>query len=155
MKKILSAILLVAMLLTLTACGGEQKPAQTKTVSLPDVLAKFTFDGDMLALDATNLLDLYGIAEADMKQYAATVNSSGIDCDEVILIEAVDAAAAARVKEMLDARYQAKLAETENYLPDEYAIIKECSVTADGNFVAMIVAPGAADMVKVYSEAIK
>ena len=50
MKKILSAILLVAMLLTLTACGGEQKPAQTKTVSLPDVLAKFTFDGEMLAL---------------------------------------------------------------------------------------------------------
>ena len=73
----------------------------------------------------------------------------------MVLVEAVNADAAARVKTALDNRYQAKLNETQNYLPDEYAIIKTCSVTANGNFVAMIVAPNAAELVKVYNESFK
>ena len=78
-----------------------------------------------------------------------------VGCDEVVLVEAKDADAASRVKEALDKRYQAKLNETENYLPDEYAVIKTCSVVMDGNYVAMIVAPNAADLVKIYNESFK
>ena len=40
----------------------------------------------------------------------------------------------------------AKLNEMENYIPEQYAIIKECSVTVNGNFVAMIVGPNAAKL---------
>ena len=119
------------------------------------MLAKFSFDGEMLALDANDLLDLYGVNSADVKQFAAAVNTSGIDCDEVVLVEAVNADAAARVKTALDNRYQAKLNETENYLPDEYAVIKTCSVTMDGNYVAMIVAPNAEELTKIYRESFK
>lgn len=160
MKKIFAVILMLALVFTLTACGGkEEAPVQetetVKEVVLADVLAGFTFDGEMMELAASDMLDLYGIEEADMKQFAAVVNTSGIDCDEVILVEAVDADAAARVKTCLDNRYQAKLNETENYLPDEFAIIKECAVSQNGNFVAMIVAPGAEDMVKAYEGAVK
>ena len=79
------------------------------------------------------------------------MSTTGINCDEIVMIEAVDADAAARVKTALDNRYQAKLVETENYLPDEYAIIKTCSVTVDGNYVAMIVAPNAEELVKIYN----
>lgn len=153
MKKFLAIVLMIAMVLTLSACGGKKESA--KSANLGEVIAKFSFDGEMMSLDAASMLDLYGIKAEDMKQFAATVNTSGIDCDEVILVEAVNADAAARVKTALDNRYQAKLNETENYLPDEYAIIKTCSVTANGNYVAMIVAPNAADMVKVYNESFK
>jgi len=162
MKKIFAVALMIALVLTLTACGGKEEPVSepaaqeaVKEIVLSDIMAQFTFDGEMLELAATDMLDLYGIEEADMKQFAAVVNTSGIDCDEVILIEAVDAEAAGRVKECLDTRYQAKLNETENYLPDEYAVIKECSVTQNGNFVAMIVAPNAGDMVSVYDGIVK
>lgn len=153
MKKFLAVVLLIAMIFTLTACGGKKEAA--KTANLGEVMGKFTFDGEMMSLDAASLLDLYGIKAEDMKQFAATVNTSGIDCDEVVLVEAVNADAAARVKTALDNRYQAKLNETENYLPDEYAVIKTCSVTAEGNYVAMIVAPNAADLVKIYNESFK
>lgn len=154
MKKLLSLLLLAVMILTLSACGGGDKQS-VKSADLKAVLAKFTFDGEMLEMDENDMLDVYGIQAADMKQFAATVNTSGIDCDEVVLVEAKDADAASRVKEALDKRYQAKLNETENYLPDEYAVIKTCSVVMDGNYVAMIVAPNAADLVKIYNESFK
>lgn len=152
MKKLISIVLLIVLVLTLSACGGKK---EAKSVNLSEVLAKFSFDGEMMALEVTDLLDLYGIAAEDVKQHAATVNTSGIDCDEVVLVEAANADAAKRVKTALDNRYQAKLNETENYLPDEFAVIKTCSVTTNGNYVAMIVAPNAADMVKVYNESFK
>lgn len=162
MKKIFAVVLMLVLVLALTACGGKEETAneapvqkQAAEVVLSDIMAQFTFDGEMLELAASDMLDLYGIEEADMKQFAAAVNTSGIDCDEVIMVEAVDADAAGRVKACLDARYQAKLNETENYLPDEYAVIKECAVTQKGNFVAMIVAPNAGDMVKVYDGIVK
>ena len=65
------------------------------------------------------------------------------------------AEASARVKTALDNRYQAKLNETATYLPAENAIIKTCSVTVNDNYVAMIVAPNAADLVKLYNESFK
>lgn len=154
MKKLLSLLLLAVMILTLSACGGGGKQS-AKSADLKAVLAKFTFDGEMLEMDENDMLDVYGIQAADMKQFAAAVNTSGIDCDEVVLVEAKDADTASRVKEALDKRYQAKLNETENYLPDEYAVIKTCSVVMDGNYVAMIVAPNAADLVKIYNESFK
>ena len=161
MKKIFVLALMAVMMLTLAACGGEKEaaaPANEEVqaeVVLSEVLGKMVFEGDTMELGAGEMLDLYGIEEADMKQFAAKVNVTGIDCDEVVLVEAVDAEAAGRVKTCLDNRYQAKLNETENYLPDEYAIIKECAVTQNGNFVAMIVANNAADMVSVYGEYVK
>ena len=153
MKKFVSILLLVALVLTLAACGGKKEPAAA--VNLGDVLAKFSLGEEMMALGESDLLDLYGINAADVKQFAGAVNTSGIKCDEIVLIEAVDADAASRVKTALDTRYQAKLNEMENYLPDEYAIVKECQVTSSGNFVAMIVGPTAAELTKIYTGIVK
>ena len=152
MKKLVSILLLAAIVFTLAACGGKKEAVP---VNLGDVMAKFTLGDEMLSLDENDLLDLYGIKSEDVKQFAGAVNTSGIKCDEIVMIEAVDASAAGRVKSALDNRYQAKLNEMENYIPEEYAVIKECSVTASGNFVAMIVSRNAAELTKTYAEAIK
>ena len=163
MKKYIALILVVVLSLALCACGKKaEAPAPTAaptaapvSADLTAVMAKFTFDGEMMELSAADLLDFYGIEAADVKQHAARIATTGIDCDEVVMIEAVSADAAARVKTALDNRYQAKLNETASYLPDENAIIKTCSVTVSENYVAMIVAPNAADLVKIYNESFK
>ena len=167
MKKYIAMMLVIALSLMLCACGKKaEAPAPTAeptasptaapvSADLAATMAKFTFDGEMMELSATDLLDFYGIEAADIKQHAACIATTGIDCDEVVLVEAVNADAAARVKTALDNRYQAKLNETENYLAAENAIIKTCSVTISENYVAMIVAPNAADLVKIYNESFK
>ena len=119
MKKFLSILVLIALVLSLSACGGKKEAAPS--ADLAAVLAEFKLGDEMMTLDLDDLVNLYFFD------------------------------AAAYIKDILDARYEAKLNETENYLPDEYAIIKECSVTMDGNYVAMIVAPNAADLVDIYN----
>lgn len=153
MKKILALLMLTAMLLTLTACGGST--TSTVNVDLNSVMTSFALGDEMMTLTADDMLNMYGIAAEDCKQFAAVINTTGIKCDEIVLVEAANADDAARVKTALDNRYQAKLNETENYLPDEYAIIKTCSVTANGNLVSMIVAPNAADLTKTYNDNLK
>ena len=153
MKKIFALILLVVMVCTLAACGGKKN--ETKALDLPAVMSQFALSDEMLTLEIADLMNNYGIAAEDVKQFAAAVSTTGINCDEIVMIEATSAEAAGRVKTALDNRYQAKLVETENYLPDEYAIIKTCSVTVNGNYVAMIVAPNAEELVKIYNGSAK
>lgn len=155
MKKWIAALLLAALALTLSACGGKKAETPAAEVKLADVLAEFGTGDEMLALTEEDMADIYGIEAADMKQFAACVNSTGIKADEIVLVEAADAAAAARVKEALDNRFQSKLNELDGYLPEEFAVAKACKVEARGNFVSMIVAPNAADLEKAFGERVK
>ena len=63
--------------------------------------------------------------------------------------------AASRLKAQLDKRYQAKLNEAKDYLPDEYAKISACKVMENGNFVSLIVSADAEAMAKIYQDAFK
>ena len=152
MKKIVTAALLALLSLTLvlTACAEAADAA-----TLEDVLASFELGEEMMSLTEEDLSDIYGIEAEDMAQFAACINSTGIKADEIVLVEAVDAEAAERVKEALDNRFQSKLNELDGYLPEEYAVASACSVEIEGNFVSMIVAPNAADLTKLYAEAIQ
>ena len=156
MKKWICIALIAVLALALTACGGKkEEAAPAAEVKLADLLTSFKLDEEMMTLTEADMSDIYGIEAADMKQFAAAVNGSGIKADEIVLVEAVDSDAAGRVKQALDNRLQSKLNELENYLPEEYAVAKACSVNATGNFVSMIVAPNAADLVKLYQQSVK
>lgn len=158
MKKILATLsLILALALCLTACGGGKSASSGGSADLQAVLSEFKLSDEMMTLTLDDLNDVYfmGIDPDDVKQCAAAIHSSGINCDEIIMIEAASADAAERIKGTLEARYQSKLNETDNYLPEENAIIKKCSVTQNGNYVAMIVAPNAAELTEIYNKSFK
>ncbi len=154
MKRLIGIVMTLALLM-LSACSSQ--PA--KEISLEDVMnglsGKYSLEEGMLRLTADDLLDLYGIQTADVKQFEARMKLESIQADEIVLIEAADSAAAKRVKEMLDARYQTKLNEARDYLPDEYAKIEKCSVKQNGNFVSMIVHADAEAIMKEYEDSLK
>ena len=151
MKRMLRILVLTGLMLALI-CGAALADA---SVDLEAVLAEFNLGDEMMLLDMYDLVDLYFFDSADMRQAAAAVHTSGLNCDMIILIEAVDSDAAANVKATLDGIYSAKLNETKKYLPEEYAILQQCSVTVNGNYVALIVAPNAAELVEIYDESFK
>ena len=155
MKKWICIALLTVMALAGFACAGTAETAAEAGSTLEDVLASFELGEEMMTLTEEDLSDIYGIEAEDMVQFAAAVNSTGIKADEIVLVEAVDDAAATRVKEALDNRFQSKLNELDGYLPEEYAVTQACSVEMEGCFVSMIVAPNAADLVKLYNERIQ
>lgn len=154
MKRVL-CVVMVLCLLMMTACS----PQPAKEVDLKAVMdnlgAKYGLNEGMLDLTADDLLDLYGIAAADVKQYQARIKLESIQADEIVLIEAVDAKAAERVKEKLDARYQTKLNETRDYLPDEFDKIEKCKVVQIGNHAALIVCAEGQAAIGEYEKAVK
>ena len=152
MKKI-AAWLLAACVLLLAGCGGAAKSADLSAVK-DSLAAQFKLD-EMMALSQDDLLDMYGIKPDDVKQYAALIARSSTSADEILLFEARDADAASRLKAQLDKRYQAKLNEAKDYLPDEYAKIAACKVAQSGNYVSLIVSPDAEAMTKLYQAAFK
>lgn len=149
MKQIVCLLAAALCALSLTGCQSKKTGPDDLSAVHQELSAQAELS-DMLALSADELGTFYGIAAEDVKQFAASVNSTGIRCDEIVLIEATDEEAAARVKEQLDSRYASQLAQFETYLPDQYEILQKCGVRQDGNYVAMIVAADPAPLVKLY-----
>ena len=152
MKK-LAALMMALVMICLAGCGGAAKTADLGAVQ-EALSAAYDLTG-MMALSEDDLLDMYGIRADDVKQYVALVAKTSTSADEILLFEAKDADAAARIRDKVDKRYQAKLNEAKDYLPEEYAKISACKVLAAGNFVALIVSADAEAMVKVYQNAFK
>lgn len=154
MKKTVAFLLSALMIFTFAACAGTAtKQADLKSV-MTDMKAKLT-NTEMMDLSDTDLMPLYGIETADVKQFAAHVDSTGIKGDEIVILEGKDTDAAKRIKEKMDARYQQKEVEMKDYLPEEYAMLKKCTVKQDGNYISMIVTPQYEELNRIYDAAIK
>ena len=151
MKKITALLLALSLILLVGCSGGAAKTADLAAVKT-SLEGQFDLTG-MMALSEDDLLDMFGIKMDDVKQYVALVAKTSTSADEILLFEAKDADAAARVREKVDNRYQAKLNEAKDYLPDEYDKIKACKVEASGNSISLIVSSDAEAMTKLYQAA--
>lgn len=152
MKKIITLAVAMVMCLSLLAgCGS-------KDVNLNDVMTKLNSDYS-LSLDPLSSVDelntYYSINTEDVKQFAAEIDSTNDAPKEIVLIEATDADAASRVEEALTSRLNSIMATYNSYSPDQVDMVKACKVTKDGNFISLIVADQAPEMLDVYYEYIK
>ena len=103
--------------LALMACSSSPAASSAGEVDLSEVMREISSQVDvpsMLAHDTEDLYSAYGIQAEDVKQSVAQVAYDSVRSDEIVMVEAVDADAAARVKECLDGRYQSKLAATQS-----------------------------------------
>ena len=152
MKRIFAvAVALVLCLSLLSGCGS-------KDVNLNDVMTKLNSDFSLslqTLSSADELNTYYSISTDDVKQFAAEIDSTNDAPKEIILIEATDADAATRVEEALTTRLNSIMATYNSYSPDQVDMVKACKVTKDGNFVSLIVADKAPDMLNVYYEYVK
>ena len=137
MKKIIAVTLLLALLLA--GCGA---PA-AKEVKLEELYVDLESVGmpEMVKLGSAMMLDFYGIREEDVKQAVVTVCSDGLRADEVWLLEAVNADAAAKLKDLAEKRLKQKDAESVTYSPEQNAIVKKALLLVEGNYVIMITSP--------------
>lgn len=145
---------LAAIVLLFSACsrGGGAKSADLAGV-MADMKEKLT-NTEMMDLSKEDLMPDYGIDPDDVKQFAVYIDSTGTKGDEIVLTEGKDDAAASRIQEKLEARYKQKEVEMKDYLPEEFAVLKECKVERKGNYVSMIVSPQHEELEKIYGGAV-
>lgn len=153
MKKILSVILLAALLLSLAACGKEEPAQSVDLAALYESYGEYM--PDMFVPDEDTLMNFLGIDVADCKQYVVVICADGMRTDEVWLIEAVDDAALERLKTLAETRLVAKADETISYAPDQYLVVEKAELLTNGKYLALLVSPDVEAMKAAFEEAMQ
>ncbi|MCI1965801.1 MAG: DUF4358 domain-containing protein [Oscillospiraceae bacterium] len=155
MKRIVLFLLtLTAALFLWTGCA-KSAPKDADLANVMEAMKQKITNTQMMDLSSEDLKPNFGIEPEDIKQFAAYIDSTGTKGDEVLLFEGVDDAASDRIEEHLKNRYHQKEIEMKDYLPEEYAMLKKCSVERHGNYTAMIVSPQYENLQQIYHDALK
>ena len=150
-KRILPLMLLLAAALLLSACGGSPAAADLSAVydSISDSLAL----PEMLVLPEKRVQTYYGFDPAACKQLLVAVSGEGLRVDEIWLIEAADAKTAEAILASARSRIEQICTETENYLPDQYAVARGAEALRIGNSVGLFLSPDAKAMAELFTKA--
>lgn len=148
MKKSLVLFVLLALVFSLAACGGEETPApvQLQAQEVYTQLEEKAIQSPMLTLNEGLMLDLCGIRTEDVKQAVVAICEDSLLTDEVWVVEAADEEAAGRIAELAKKRLTKKGEESITYSPEQYAVVEKAQLLQNGNFVILLVAPNVADM---------
>ena len=157
MKKIISVLLAAALLLSLAACGSSAPSAPAKDpVDLNALYESFGSSlPEMWVLDQDMMLNMFGIKAEDCNQVITAIVSTGLEVDEIWLIEAKDADALTRLKAMAESRMTAKADETVDYLPDQYVFVEKGVILTEGLYLALIVSPDVDNLKADFEAAVK
>lgn len=152
MKKVISLSMALVMCLVMFAgCGSG-------TAKLSDVLSKINSQFSISLSPLKSVDDLakyYSISTSDVKQFAAEIDSNNNAPVEIVLVEANNSTAADSVEKALTTRYNSIVNQYASYSASQLDMVKKCKVTKDGNFVSMIVADKAPEMLDVYYKYVK
>lgn len=148
MKRFLTIITLLALVVSLAACGGEEAPksVQMQAQEVYTQLSEKAVKSAMLKLNESLLLDLCGIRSEDVKQAVVAICEDSLLTDEVWVVEATDEAAAQRIIELAKNRLKKKGEESITYSPEQYAVVEKAQLLQNGSFVVLLVAPNVADL---------
>ena len=156
MKKRILILSLLAALLLLPACG--KKTETVKKADLAALYAQLTALPDapeMVPVSEKRMLNYYGIDPAACPQAMISRCSDGLRADEIWLVEAQNDEAASKIKELAEARVTLVGQETENYLPDQYAVVKQAKIVQNGSSVGLFISPQADKMAELFQAAFK
>ena len=98
---------------------------------------------------------LFQAQMTSVNKFAAEIDSNNDAPVEIVLVEAVDSTAAGNIETALTTRYNSIVSQYSSYTPEKLDMVKDCKVTKDGNFVSLIVADNASDILDTYYSFIK
>ena len=177
---LLMALMALTMMLTLTACGGGDEPeetpdTQTETVEpgaeegtevtepaagadLAGLMSQMIADAgiaDSIEVPAENLSNVYGIDAAQVVSAAAfNAMTGGAFPEEVVMIQAVDEAAAADMAAKLEGRLTAIADQAASYDPASLELAENCDVVTSGVYVGLFFSNHYDAMVSAFQSAV-
>ncbi len=150
-QRIKLTALLLALLL-LAGCGGSGSAAPDLQ-AVYDEAAGLPGAVEMIVLEPKRVNSYYGIDTDACPQAIVAVSGDGLRVDEIWLIEAADENAAAGILKAAQGRIEQLCGETENYLPDQYAVAREGQAIQKGKCVALFISPDSAAMAELFEAA--
>ena len=138
--------------------NGDADNAATGSVDLAALRDQIIADcgyTDTLPVETAGLEATYGIT-ADQVTSSASFNATVGTAfpDEIVMVEATDAAAAQDVASKLTNRLSAIADQAASYDPDSEALAKKCEVVTSGNYVGMFFSSHYDEMVSAFQNAV-
>lgn len=153
MKQVLSILLVLMLVLSMVACGSGS--VQVDIAAVKSTIIEDLEIADPLDLPAERLQDLYGIAPETVKTAACFITMGGAFPDEIVMVEAVDAAAAKEITEKLEARLADVKNQAQNYDADSFALLEKCKVASTGVYVTLFISALSSEMQSIFEAATK
>lgn len=156
MKKTTLFVLILALTLTLTACGkaapAEKAPEPVDLAALRESIEPLY--PPMMEAGSDMRLALLGIREEDCAQCVVLLCADVMKYDELWLLEAADDEALERLKGLAEQRMSARAQESESYAPAQFAVVQQGQVLTSGRYLALIVSPEVDQAAKLFQEAV-
>ncbi len=151
-KAILCAALILALLCSLAACGGEKAPADLER--LYTEISALGEAPEMIRLADKRIQRSTGVDPESCAEILVAVSADGLRVDEIWLIRSLDEEGAKAAESLARSRVEQICSETENYLPDQFAVAKEARIVRSGVYVGLFVSPEAAGMETAFRKAV-
>ncbi len=141
MKKILLLILSLALLLSLSACGGEKESSkELDAAALCESLLKSSaFSVSLEELPATKASAFYNV-EKDSMAEAMLYHASGTSKEQIVLIKATDETAAGTMVGVLQSLVNEWIEADRDYAPEEVPKLEKAVLRQSGCWVVLVVA---------------
>lgn len=150
--RIIAALLVPAMLASLTACGGGEtsgtgttssKVESNVSASAPaDITAKIMGDikfPSMAEIKSDRLSTYYDVDADKIEAFSAYICGSGAYPDEIAVFKMKSADDVSAVKSVLDKRVESQTTTFKDYTPDEMYKIDGKNIIISGSYIALII----------------
>ena len=154
--KVMSVVCVLALLLTLTACGGSDSQPQKSAAEIADAIySTQTFQDTLNAIDADMLGDYYRIDAADLTDSKVYVSGSFYTAEEIAVFQASSSDAVENIKKAIDTRLEDLKLAFENYVPGEMTKINDPVLITKGTTVVLVLADDTAAVSDQVNELLK
>ncbi len=154
--KVMSVVCVLALLLTLTACGGSDSQPQKSAAEIADAIySTQTFQDTLNAIDADMLGDYYRIDAADLTDSKVYVSGSFSTVEEIAVFQASSSDAVENIKKAIDTRLEDLKLAFENYFPGEMTKINDPVLITKGTTVVLVLADDTAAVSDQVNELLK
>ena len=154
--KVMSVVCVLALLLTLTACGGSDIQPQKYAAEIADAIySTQTFQDTLNAIDSDMLGDYYRIDAADLTDSKVYVSGSFSTAEEIAVFQASSSDAVENIKKAIDTRLEDLKLAFENYVPGEMTKINDPVLITKGTTVVLVLADDTAAVSDQVNELLK
>ena len=154
--KVMSVVCVLALLLTLTACGGSDSQPQKSAAEIADAIySTQTFQDTLNAIDSDMLGDYYRIDAADLTDSKVYVSGSFSTAEEIAVFQASSSDAVENIKRAIDTRLEDLKLAFENYVPGEMTKINDPVLITKGTTVVLVLADDTAAVSDQVNELLK
>lgn len=151
MKKTVACLLALVLALSMAACGAE--PVSVDILQVKNqIITDLEIEG-ALDLPTERLLDLYGISSESVKNSACFITMGGAFPDEIVMVEAADAAAAKGITQKLETRLADVKNQAQNYDAESFALLQKCKVQTAGVYVTLFISAKSEQMQEIFDNA--